>query len=272
MDLIEAQQRGSRGGARHPWELARLQLIELLIARHATLGPGASLLDVGCGDTFVVEQLASGYPHASFHAVDTAFTDEQVAWYRSRLAVRNVSLSTSLDAASLPPGTRASIVLLMDVLEHVADDHEFLRSLLAHRAVGADAWVIVTVPAGQALFCSHDRVLGHYRRYSGAQLQGLLEGAGLTVVETAPFFASLVPLRAVQVLRERVLGSGDDEAPTGLATWSRGDATTAAITRLLMADVKAASVLRRVGITLPGLSHFAVCRRPLSAKSSPGAA
>jgi hypothetical protein len=225
------------------------------------------VLDVGCGDTFVVERLADRYPQASFHAVDTAFTDEQMAWYRSRLAVPNVSLSTSLDTVSLPSGTRASIVLLMDVLEHIADDHAFLRSLLAHRTVGADAWVIVTVPAGQALFCSHDRVLGHYRRYSGAQLRDLLEEAGLIVVETAPFFASLVPLRAAHVLRERVLGSRDDDAPTGLATWSRGDTTTAAVTRLLMTDVKAASVLRRVGITLPGLSHFAVCRRPLATLS-----
>ena len=78
MDLVEARALDFYSGRRHPWERARLTAVGSLIERHAPLKPGDVVVDVGCGDTFVVEQLARLYPGVHFHAVDTAFTDEMV--------------------------------------------------------------------------------------------------------------------------------------------------------------------------------------------------
>src|SRR5437867_5246281 len=150
MDLIEARARGFEAAVRHPWERARLALVRRLIARHVTLEPGAVVLDIGCGDTFVVEALARAYPVAQFYAVDSAFTDDLIETFRARLSVSNVSLFASLDA--VPLTTPASLVLLMDVIEHVPDDVEFVGAVCRGRHVDAQTRLLITVPAYQSLF------------------------------------------------------------------------------------------------------------------------
>src|SRR5262245_21793480 len=111
MDLVEASER-PEGAPRHPWELARVDVVDRLLSRHACVPPGSIVLDVGCGDAFVVEQLARTRPQLRFHAIDTAFTAEQLHRYRSRLEAGNVSLLQSLEA--LPPRLSGpvSVVLL----------------------------------------------------------------------------------------------------------------------------------------------------------------
>ena len=101
MDLVEAGTRSFKSGIRHPWERARLALVRRLIALNLTLRPGDVVLDVGCGDSFVAEQLAMAYPSVEFYAVDRAFTDDLLQTYRTRLAVPNVSLFASLDDVRL---------------------------------------------------------------------------------------------------------------------------------------------------------------------------
>jgi hypothetical protein len=262
MDLLEARQRRLDASQRHPWELARLEVMRSLIARHVAPGAGTAVLDIGCGDTFVVERLAATFPEVLFYAVDTAFTDELIAHYRARLSVRNVVVSSSLDTAVPPLDRRVSLVILMDVLEHIADDRAFLTGLMTHPAIGAGAHVLVTVPSYQALFCSHDEVLGHYRRYSNRQLRRLLEGSGLAVIDIGYFFSSLVLARTVQVIKERGLKRRNDAGTTGLVTW-KGSATLSEIMkRILVTDVHVSGLLRRIGVTLPGLSNYAICRKP----------
>jgi trans-aconitate methyltransferase len=261
MDLLEARHRGFTAGIRHPWELARVEVVTNLITRSMTLRPGAAVLDIGCGDTFVAEQIAARFPEASVYAVDTAFTEESIAHYREQLKGQRVFVSSSIDALAPSLDRPVSLVLLMDVLEHIADDRGFLSTLLAHPAISAETRLIVTVPAYQSLFCSHDTILGHYRRYSNAELRRMLEDAGLTVLDIGYFFASLVPMRIARVVKERMLKMEDDTGTTGLVTWSGGAGQTAAITRLLMTDAWISTALKRIGITLPGLSNYAVCRK-----------
>jgi SAM-dependent methyltransferase len=262
MDLVEARQRGTSAHERHPWELARLDVISELIARHVTLRPGTAVLDIGCGDTFVVEQIAAMFPDVFFYAVDTAFTDESIAHYRARLSVRNVFVSSSLDSAVPPLERQVSLVILMDVLEHIENDHAFLSDLMTHPRIGSGAQVLVTVPSYQALFGSHDEVLGHYRRYSNRQLRTLMESSGLAVNEIGYLFSSLVVARTVQIVKERWLSrQGGDSATSDLAAWNGGATLTALIKRLLLADVRVSRLLRQIGITMPGLSNYAICRK-----------
>jgi hypothetical protein len=257
MDLVEARARNFEAGSRHPWERARLALIGRLVARHLTLQPGDAVLDVGCGDTFVVEGLAQAYPAVRFYAVDSAFTDELIATYRARLKVPNVSLFASLDAVRLD--RPASLVLLMDVIEHVPDDVAFLTDLCARPCIGDRTRLLITVPSYQTLFCSHDRFLGHYRRYSSRTLGRLLDAVRLVPIEAGHLFASLLPVRVLQVLRERVAGSRD--APSDLATWRGGESKARALAAMLTLDGRLGLFLVRVGVRIPGLSNFAICRK-----------
>jgi trans-aconitate methyltransferase len=260
MDLVEASARSFQSARRHPWERARLRVIGSLIQRHAPLKPGDLVLDVGCGDTFVVEQLAGRYPGVHFHAVDTAFTEEVIARLRHRLEGVSVSLHGSLDEVRDLPAGSVAIVLLMDVMEHVPDDRAFLRDVCSGPFVSPATRFVITVPAYEWLFSSHDRLLGHYRRYSTALLRRQLESAGLTVVEQGRFFGSLLPVRMLQTLRERLF-KRPSAAATGLVTWRSSDIAARAVAALLVADARLSIAFGRVGIRLPGLSKFAVCRK-----------
>lgn len=261
MDLVEAQARGYSARVRHPWETARVDVIGRLIRRYTPLEREAIVLDVGCGDTFVVEQLASQYRSAWFYAVDTAFTEELVAHYRTRLNNPRVRPFPSLEAIEPPLQQPASLILLMDVIEHIADDGAFLRDLRNRPYVDADSRFLVTVPAYQSLFSSHDTFLGHYRRYSNRTLRRRLEQSGLRVLTIGYFFASLLPIRMLQTVREGMFGLKPARETTGLVTWGGGEATAALLRHLLNLDANASLLLRKVGLTLPGLSNYAICAK-----------
>lgn len=256
MDLVEAKARGFDRQPRHPWERARLALAKRLIARHVTLQPGDSVLDIGCGDTFVAEQLASAYPAVQFYAVDSAFTPELIEQFQARIGASNVALSSSLDDV---PARPATLILLMDVLEHVPDDAALLKEVRSRSLFDARTRLLVTVPSYQPLFCSHDRFLGHYRRYSTRRLRAAFDAAGLTPIVEGHLFASLLPVRLLQVLRERTFSSRRPPT-TDLATWGGNEVVAVALERILVAEGRIALMLANAGIKLPGLSNFAICR------------
>jgi hypothetical protein len=258
MDLVEAKARGLTESPRHPWERARLALASRLIAESQPLSPGDVAVDVGCGDTFVVESLAKQYPGAEFYAVDQAFTPDLIDHFRRRLATPNVRLCTTLDQV---PGNRtASLVLLMDVLEHVEHDAALLRDLTARSWFGAATRLLITVPAYAGLFCSHDRFLGHHRRYSMQSLRAVLSASRLSAERRGRLFASLVPVRVLQVVLERLLPPAPGAA-TGVATWEGGTLSARALSAVLEWDGRIGLGLSRVGLRVPGLSLFAICRK-----------
>src|SRR5262245_34335058 len=188
MDLVEARARGFESSIRHPWETARFEVIDHLIRRHAPLPSGAVVMDIGCGDTFVVEELAARYPTSQLFAVDTAFSGELLEHYRERLNNPRILMSSSLDGMAPPPSRPASLVLLMDVIEHIEDDTGFLTGLHGRPYIGPDTRLLITVPAFQSLFSSHDTFLGHYRRYSNSSLRHLVERSGFRTLEIGYFF------------------------------------------------------------------------------------
>jgi len=258
MDLIErAAAVDAESAVRHPWERARLSLAHDLIRRHVPLRPGSVVLDVGCGDTFVSEELARQYPDARFYAVDSAFDDGLIDVLRSRLTVPNVSLFQSLDA--VPTAAPAALVLLMDVIEHVPDDVAFLGDICRRPLVGDGTWFLMTVPSFQSLFSSHDRFLGHYRRYTVRSFRQVFKASRLQSKEEGYFFSTLLPLRVMQLLKERVVGSPETFA--GLSGWQGSESTSQLIASLLTLDGRISISLARAGLRIPGLSNFALCRK-----------
>jgi SAM-dependent methyltransferase len=71
------------------------------------------------------------------------------------------------------------------VLEHVEDDMTGLRNI--HSALRPGGRAIVLVPHSQEIFGSLDTALGHFRRYSRAELQGKMEQAGFRVERILDF-------------------------------------------------------------------------------------
>ena len=68
----------------------------------------------------------------------------------------------------------------------------------------------MTVPAFQELYSIYDAAVGHYRRYDKESLQNLLDRSGFSIIKSAYFFPSLVPVaifRKYWLILKRFCGS-----------------------------------------------------------------
>lgn len=95
-----------------------------------------------------------------------------------------------------------SLVVAMDVLEHLPDDAAAARALFAALVPGGR--LVVSVPAHPWFFSGHDRAAGHLRRYSRAGLERLLCGAGFELEflgwQCLAGLVAALPLRALRSL------------------------------------------------------------------------
>jgi SAM-dependent methyltransferase len=71
--------------------------------------------------------------------------------------------------------------VLINVLEHIADDDQALAHL--HAALAPGGRLVLFVPAYELLFSAYDRSIGHFRRYRRAELVRKVERAKLRVVD-----------------------------------------------------------------------------------------
>jgi ubiquinone/menaquinone biosynthesis C-methylase UbiE len=122
------------------------------------------------------------------------------------------------DVAHLPFADDSfDAALCVTVLCHrsIADPAAVVRELA--RVVRPGGTVALMEPGVRALRRAHDRVTHTGRRFSRAELAGLLEQAGCEIVRSTGAYSFLVPPAAVKAVLERGRTSSDlDRAETGL--------------------------------------------------------
>jgi len=74
------------------------------------------------------------------------------------------------------PDREFDLLVAFEVLEHLEDDHETLKSW--SRWVRPGGHIMVSVPADPERFDACDRLVGHVRRYSRDSLRDLFENTG----------------------------------------------------------------------------------------------
>jgi SAM-dependent methyltransferase len=112
---------------------------------------------------------------------------------RHQFAGRQEVLVEELTLPDSAAGTRfrkydLDTVVALNVIEHIVDDVEAVRSIAAMLRPGGRA--VILVPALTGLFGSLDRELGHQRRYTHKSLTRLMKNAGFRVERT--FYFNLV--------------------------------------------------------------------------------
>lgn len=257
MDLKESalfHEQAKSGQSRHPWELARLELLSYWL-RTSALGPGA-VLDIGSGDAFLLSELARIWPERLYYGVDSCYGSVDFL-----SPPEQVHLATSLDG--VPPEESLAAILLMDVLEHVADPEALLHEVRERGLTRGSPLVVITVPACPLLFTEHDRYLGHYQRFTLPSLLGLLDRCDLVPISQGYLFTSLLLVRAWEWLAEKVAGYRPDFR--GVSSWTASPWVTRAVLTALLWDAGCNRWLGRwTGWQLPGLTCYAICRpRPL---------
>ncbi|MBC7224985.1 MAG: methyltransferase domain-containing protein, partial [Anaerolineae bacterium] len=101
-------------------------------------------------------------------------------------------------------GRGINTVVCLNVLEHIKDDLAALRN--AHRILEPEGGnIVVFAPASPILYGAHDRLVGHYRRYTFRDLGRKLDAAGFRVTDR--FYFNSVGWLAR--LLQRMAGEGE---------------------------------------------------------------
>src|SRR3954469_3282486 len=182
---------------RHWWFVARRIILADVLARWLPAGGvGTRILDLGCGAGTMLDTLGA---LGDVTAFDTA--PEAVAYCRTRYP--GVDLAVGRVPEALVGLDAMDVVTAFDVVEHIPDDHEAVRSIRDVLVPGG--LFICTVPAYQWLWGPHDELSHHQRRYTRPQLSSLLRSAGFTVEWASYFNTFLFPGVALVRLARRVV-------------------------------------------------------------------
>jgi SAM-dependent methyltransferase len=229
----------------HWWYRGRRRVIRAELDR-LPLPAGARVLDAGCGSGRTLQELVD-YGEVSGVELNT----DAAALARGR-ALGEVQVGR---LEELPWEDESfDLITCLDVIEHVPDDAAALTEL--RRVCRPGGWLLVTVPAYQALWSQHDEANHHYRRYSRAALRSAARAGGWQLERMNSFNSLLLAPAAAVRLAQRRLGTHNgytNDLDLGPA-WLND-----VLERPLALE---ASWLGR-GRTLPvGLSLLAVLRRP----------
>lgn len=260
MDIKELNVNATRStGNNHPWEYARAKVVMDILKKTSPPAAHAKyVLDIGCGDIFFLNQYCTKHPKDVPVAVDTAFDDAIIQSLTQQYQGLNVLFFDHVDKVDLS-GHHADVVFLMDVIEHIEHDVDFLKELSQKPFVDDNTVFLVTVPAFNGLYCSHDKWLGHYRRYSQKMLREHLQAAGMQVVSGGYFFTSLLLPRLLQKWVESMRKT--EREVTGIGGWTGGKFISKAYEYILLSDYYFFKIFKLLGLNVPGLSTYALCKR-----------
>jgi SAM-dependent methyltransferase len=246
----------SRLERRHWWFRGRRAITIAIIDQIASVDPSV-IVDVGCGTGGTVDALSKRYRCIGIDSSELAITTARALYPDAEFRCGVVPD----DIQDLQPET--GLYLIMDVLEHIEKDREFLERLVSFARPGSR--FLITVPARQALWSQHDVTAGHFRRYEPADFRALWND--LPIHESLFSFMNrrLYPvIRAVRYL-SRKMGRASGNAGTDFSL--PHPAVNELLTRIFAGERKAVmSRWGRVGSSLgwPGVSLIAVLEKSIS--------
>ena len=191
----------------HFWVRRRFEVLRKL--SNDLLSGAGEMAEVGCGQGLLQRQIEDVY--------GKAVTGFDLSEYGLN---RNVSRISRLCCYDIRQRNEAfhgkfDLVLLFDVLEHIADEDGFLNALLFHLAPGGK--LILNVPAGAWAHSAYDVAAGHVRRYAIDDLRTVARRNGLEILEWTYWGLPLVPTLLVRKLwltaerdQSRIITSGFD--------------------------------------------------------------
>src|SRR3954453_657109 len=176
---------------KHFWFRARNRIVGAAAAELTRDLPSPyHVLEFGCGDgnvTRVLQTACSGG-----HVVGVDLFLEGLRYARRR----GIGLLVQADIRQSPFVCHFDLVGMFDVLEHIPDDVGTLRTLYDITKPGG--YLMITVPAHQALWSYFDEASCHCRRYELEELRAKCVGVGFEVEYGTEFMASIYPLLRAQ--------------------------------------------------------------------------
>ncbi len=177
MDIKEEQLIGS-DISQHWYYASKLEMLKKLISKY----PGKKILDVGAGSGFFSKSLMKTGKYDECICVDTSYTKEALGNCSDK-SIRYVNSIDNYDA---------TLVLMMDVIEHVDNDIGLIKTYLDK--VPSGSIFFITVPAFQFMWSKHDVFLEHKRRYDLPLLRKTITESGLQIKQINYYYAIVFPI------------------------------------------------------------------------------
>jgi len=249
MDLLETS---SSLKQRHPWELSRCRFFSNLLKRSGVIRKSDRWLDIGSGDAWFSDQLIGRFGEA----ISILCWDKE--YHPGHAPASPLEHPTRISFTQEQPSEMFDGIFMLDVLEHVENDRDFLLSIVSQNLI-AGGFLLASVPAWPTLFSYHDKELKHFRRYRPREGRQVLESAGLKILRRGGLFHALLVPRLVNVLREKAGHVPPEHRHLG--NWNRGRSVTRLVTWGLDMDNLGSRAFARLGWNIPGLSWWALCQK-----------
>ena len=168
----------------HWWWRSRTELIIDTLRQLRPAQGWERILDVGCGDGLLFDRLSE------FGEVEGV---EALPELVSPNNLRRGHIYACPFDNDFQPDKQYSLVLMLDVLEHLEDPVAALRHVLNLLAPGGI--VVVTVPAFTALWTNHDVLNRHFTRYTKGRFRQVAHQAGLRIQEERYLYHWTCPVK-----------------------------------------------------------------------------
>lgn len=186
---------------RHWWWRARTELIVQTLREIQPPQGWENILDIGCGNGLFFERL-SEFGRSEFGSVEGV--EPAVELISGDNPNRDRIYICPFDE-SFQPRKNYSLILMLDVLEHMENPTAALRHAL--HVLSPDGALILTVPAFQWLWGNHDVMNHHFRRYTKHSFRKEASEAGLEIVRERYFYHWLFPVKFTAGILERIFKS-----------------------------------------------------------------
>jgi len=177
----------------HWWFRMRERWVLQVLRQNCPANGWGSILDVGCGDGLLFDRLME------FGDVEGIETSREIV-DPANPQFQKIHIGPFDD--SFRPGKQYSLILLLDVLEHIPDPGAALRRCESLLKPGGS--LVVTVPAFNVAWTNHDVLNHHMTRYRRATLLPLLQKAGFKIEDSAYWFQWTFPVKLAQRFTEKL--------------------------------------------------------------------
>ena len=193
---------------KHWWWRSRSEMIVDKLRQLRPASGWKQILDVGCGDALFFDRLAEfGDVEGVEPSADLVNPGNP---HRDRIFVCPFD-------ANFRPNKQYSLILMLDVLEHLEDPVGALRHALD--LLAPEGAVIITVPAFMALWTNHDVLNHHMTRYTKGSFRDLAQRSGLEILESRYFCHWTFPAKLATRVAEQVFRA-EPKAPKIPPNWA----------------------------------------------------
>lgn len=192
---------------RHWWWRARESLILSTIEKIRNNRTKERILDVGCGDGLLFDQL-SQFGDVEGVEREAALVSTDNPW-RTKISICPFD-------GRFRPYKKFTLILMLDVLEHSSDAQSILQHALD--LLDDNGFIVITAPAFPCLWTSHDDLNNHFKRYTKQAIRHLASQSGMKLVSCHYFFNWTFAVKLCLNLKERCFGS-NPRIPTVPPSW-----------------------------------------------------